>query len=163
MVRAVDDGVKVVNELVWVTDLEPDADAVAVTVYLVETSSVHLLCQEVCAAFIVPATGSPPARTEMCEMVPRAEVTVMPWLVLAPVLPLAGVNVSCGPVGLLLAAPPPPAPPPVPPEPPAPPEQAAASRPASAIATIAAGRLRRDGAGSGATGTGAVLTGGLPK
>jgi hypothetical protein len=163
MVRAVLDGLRVVNELVWVTAREPGDDAVAVTVYLVETASAQVLCQDVRAVFIVPATCSPAALTDTCERVPRAEVTVMPSPGLTAVLPLAGVIVTCGPVGLLLAEPPEPSPPepPLAPEPPVPPEQAAASRPASAIAAIAAGRLRRDdGAGSGATGTGAVLTGG---
>src|SRR5215813_3810432 len=93
------DGTRVLNVLVCVTWCPPESAATALTVSVWDTGSVQSLCQAVRELLKVPvSTRSPvsPAPLTVTDLsVPLDAVTVIPLTGSAPVVPLAGVKLSC--------------------------------------------------------------------
>lgn len=97
------DGVIVRNELVVLT-VFPESDLpVAVTRYVLDVCSAHLLCHTVPPPLTAPATGVPPEVTVMPVTVACAGVTTTAALVLTSRLPSPGridsVAAACGGAG----------------------------------------------------------------
>ena len=125
----------------WVTWLPDELTALAVTVSVCATGSVHALCQDVPDLLIVPVTALAPRSRPVTVTevsLPPVAVTVMPLAGLTALLPDVGEKLSVTPEAGDF--PPSVVPPAEPPD-----WHAAASRPAAQMTANGASLRRRDG------------------